>query len=454
MKVLSVTHNNITYGDPPPDCTYIHDTLRNVTTQLPWFFPTNFCIHPNNVVVIGSGQQQQHQQSSHIEKEDDSSASATIQSDDDDDDDDSSGGGGGRSSSVRDTEIPSTSGSGGGRSSSVRDTEIDEGIPSTDLNEIDAHNQIDEEMPGPSTIDKQIDDDKKDEIIISLDEVIRQKLSVRAYHLPGNNYCEDWRDYVRNNHLVFGLFCHDSLHPVKNKHRIILLIGSLSFGLVVTNVVYLWGDSVKDADDILHSWGERVYNETDLSILVDKDVHIAGQSLHLDASQLGILWTLGSGCHSMFDFCLWHMIACGYCKNNKKFDNTTGWSIAVSITVLVVCITCVMVYFRAFGHEENDSDENENDDDDALEIPYASETDQLLGILDYVDFQQPDFRFLYGYLIELVLSLFVYSVVVQSIMFSGICGCCGRVMVLGGRPREIRNMRKQYGDEKNVMVEI
>jgi len=100
-----------------------------------------------------------------------------------------------------------------------------------------------------------------------------------------------------------------------------------------------------------------------------------------------------------------------------------------------------MVYFRAFGHEENDSD-----DDDELEIP--------LGILDYVDFQQPDFRFLYCYLIELVLSLFVYSVVVQSIMFSGICGCCGRVMILGGRPREIRNMRKQYGDEKNVMVEI
>ena len=143
------------------------------------------------------------------------------------------------------------------------------------------------------------------------------------------------------------------------------------------------------------------------------------------------------------------MIACGYCKNNKKFDNTTGWSIAVSITVLVVCITCVMVYFRAFGHEENDSDEND-DDDDALEIPSEAQ----LGILDYVDFQQPDFRFLYGYLIELVLSLFVYSVVVQSIMFSGICGCCGRVMVLGGRPREIRNMRKQYGDEKNVMVEI
>ena len=46
------------------------------------------------------------------------------------------------------------------------------------------------------------------------------------------------------------------------------------------------------------------------------------------------------------------------------------------------------------------------------------------------------FRFLIGWAVQVVLSLFVYYPIIGSIFFSGILGCC-RLPLLGGRPREI-----------------
>eukprot|EP01082_Thalassiosira_pseudonana_P006305 g6078.t1 g6078 contig20:746436-746813(+) len=72
------------------------------------------------------------------------------------------------------------------------------------------------------------------------EDFIRKKLSLRSYHLPGHNWRQDWAMYIRNNRLIFGLCCHHRLHPVTIKHRLIILVGSLAFGLSVTNAAYLW----------------------------------------------------------------------------------------------------------------------------------------------------------------------------------------------------------------------
>lgn len=55
----------------------------------------------------------------------------------------------------------------------------------------DEENESEDENPPPNG-----------ESDLSEDEIIRQKLSVRAYHLPGNSWCEDWQMYIKNNHLV------------------------------------------------------------------------------------------------------------------------------------------------------------------------------------------------------------------------------------------------------------
>lgn len=95
--------------------------------------------------------------------------------------------------------------------------------------------------------------------------------------------------------------------------------------------------------------------------------------------------------------------------------------------MIVISIACVMVYFRAFnpGDESQHLGANEN----ALAIKTA--------LVHYTS-EEPDFHFLLGYLIELVLSLFLYTPIVQTVVFSGFLGC-GRMPFLGGRPREMRN---------------
>lgn len=47
-----------------------------------------------------------------------------------------------------------------------------------------------------------------------MSEVSRQQrelipaLAWRSYHLPGNSWCQDWMQYYKNNHPVFGICCH------------------------------------------------------------------------------------------------------------------------------------------------------------------------------------------------------------------------------------------------------
>ena len=71
---------------------------------------------------------------------------------------------------------------------------------------------------GSASLDKELKKDTKPQ-----DEIIRRKLSKRAYHLPGNSWCQDLGMYMRNNHLVLGMCCYHRLHPVRLKHRLVLI---------------------------------------------------------------------------------------------------------------------------------------------------------------------------------------------------------------------------------------
>jgi hypothetical protein len=47
------------------------------------------------------------------------------------------------------------------------------------------------------------------------------------------------------------------------------------------------------------------------------------------------------------------------------------------------------------------------------------------------------FYFLFGYIIEFVLAVFIYGPIMLTVVFTGVLGCNGRIPVLGGRPREM-----------------
>jgi hypothetical protein len=71
------------------------------------------------------------------------------------------------------------------------------------------------------------------------DEMV-QLLALQVYHLPGNSWLQDWLQYMNNNHPVFGICCHNKLHPIGSKTRCVALVGTIIFGLALTNAFYLF----------------------------------------------------------------------------------------------------------------------------------------------------------------------------------------------------------------------
>mmetsp|Transcript_30311 Transcript_30311/g.63870 ORF Transcript_30311/g.63870 Transcript_30311/m.63870 type:complete len:298 (+) Transcript_30311:154-1047(+) len=264
---------------------------------------------------------------------------------------------------------------------------------------------------------------------IDNEEAIIKKLSLRAYHLPGNSFMRDWAMYVKNNHLVFGICCHHRLHPVTLKHRLVILLGSLACGMSITNVIYLW-----------HVWQNMGYDDTAFSLTLGGDFseRIPENYQRVDITHgMAMLWTFGSGAHSLFDLFLWHVIACGCCR--RKWFHSAGWYIAVSITFVMVALTSFFALARAY--------ETNNE-----QIPEGLEFSNPGSPFAFGD-EEPDFKFLWGYLVELVMSLFVYTPIVQSLLFSGVLGC-GVVPFLGGRPREVRKENQQLAKQINVVKSI
>ncbi len=67
-----------------------------------------------------------------------------------------------------------------------------------------------------------------------------QRLAMQSYHLPGNNWIQDWWQFMMNNHPVFGICCHNKAHPIKGFTRIVALIGTVTFGLAITSFCYVF----------------------------------------------------------------------------------------------------------------------------------------------------------------------------------------------------------------------
>ena len=273
--------------------------------------------------------------------------------------------------------------------------------------------------PTPSTDDDECSSISLDEELQAKhtqDEVIRERLTACSFHLPGNTACQDLRMYIKNNHSIFGICCHHRLHPIKAKHRLVILLGSIAFGLSATNAVYLY-----------YLWGgDGISNDPVFSISLDGDIVQTLNSNHsvsIDISQgMALLWTVGAAAHSLFDMTLWYMIACPCTK--KKCCRVTGWNTVVSIVMLTMAVTSFVVVVRAY--ESGESGDYQSDEDNAA-FGFGSE--------------KADFRYMYGYLIELAMSLMVYTPVMQAILFSGVLGCF-TLPVLGGREYEVKKCKR------------
>lgn len=275
---------------------------------------------------------------------------------------------------------------------------------------------------------------RKENDDLAMRSKIVPKLAKRAYHLEaGNTWLEDWKQYQKNTHPVFGLCWHHRLHPVRFPQRIIVLVGSIAFGFALTNCVYLGFLGQEEAGDAVN----YIYDATGRLAEFQK------QYTNIDINQTVIfLVTIGSCIHSMFDMLIWYLMACFCFREGGKFKNNRhcqrfGIYIGVLVVVLAVVAATSVVIVRLT------EDENGNADSSAAE-KFAEDT--ILDGGDETESESKKFSFLVGYALELVFALFVFYFITSTIFFSGILGCF-RIPVLGGRPYEIRREKENANDD-------
>jgi hypothetical protein len=247
------------------------------------------------------------------------------------------------------------------------------------------------------------------------EEYLIRLLSRRAMHLPNLNWAQDWLQFMKNNHPLFGIFFYHRLHPLKWGHRLYILLASTAFGLAATNCVYLY--YVKHDDEM-----DKVLIEIGLdesSILNFK---------HIEALEvtygMASLWTFGGVLHSIFDICMWYLSACACflngasCGKRGKFQ-MIGTYIVIALAAVLLAFAIFVVLMRAAY-------------DTRLRL---AEEGLVLSDFEWQELGRVrNFSFLTGYGIELCLVYFAYFPLLITVMFVGILPCVGR-------PKE---MKKQY----------
>jgi len=160
--------------------------------------------------------------------------------------------------------------------------------------------------------------------------------SIRSAHLPGNNWCQDWTQWMQNNHPILGLFCRHRLNPVGSLPRSILLLTSICYGLTATNAVYLYYRDNEDANGSIRG--------TDLTY------------------ERITLFTIGGLLHSLTDLGMWHLTACACClpevgaaRKRCGFLGSAGPFVAVMVAAVMVAVATFVVLMRV-SYEEGQRD--------------------------------------------------------------------------------------------------
>lgn len=261
----------------------------------------------------------------------------------------------------------------------------------------------------------------------------KRRLAARAYHFPGNSWCQDWMQYLSNTHTVIGMFFHHPLHPMGFQERLVILFGSIAIGLTISNFTYLW--FIRNGISV----------EEEVFTLNSRHTHATGIPEVVITKLMLTLWTLGSFLHTVFDLGLWHMKACTLCRYQGRIDERlVQWGRVVGLFIVMVAIGVggYAVLLRASIEYRGEGS-------------IADEVEESIRTNEFYDIEFDDkrsFRFLLGYLVEFVLALFVYYPLAVTILFSGVLGCGGKIPILGGRPREMKREARYEQRKKDPKI--
>lgn len=264
------------------------------------------------------------------------------------------------------------------------------------------------------------------------------RLAQGMYHLPGNNCWQDWLQYFGNNHPLFSICFQHRLHPISYGMRAVGLLGSIAFGLAVTNIIWLiffYGKEEEPPVFVLSASGVSVQNTTEVILLNANDAAGINDYTRVEVTTyMIVLWTAGATLHGVFDNTIWYMTSCACCLFSsqrlewmQKCRRKTN-VLVILFVVLVVAISTLVVVLRATL---------QSDDQEYwwLKLRSASVTDDNMEIHSVSD--SSNYEFLVAYAVELAMAWFVHYPIVERIFFSGILGCKGRIKCWSGRPYEV-----------------
>ena len=258
------------------------------------------------------------------------------------------------------------------------------------------------------------------------EENLIRLLSIRSAHLPGLNWYQDWLQFIKNNHPLFGLCFHHALHPLQLRHRIYIFIASISFGLLATNSVYLYYMlSAENFDEKIFRIFVQVQDGTFQPLEITKG--------------MAALWVYNGIAHALFDLSLWHISACNCFNKRENFARlqTVGKFFVVAVAGIMAALSSCFILYRAMiasslAAAAMNDDEGEDED--------------LLGGI----FKLEGYAFLIGYFAELLAVYCVVHPTLVTIMFSGALGC---IPGLGGRPKDVVRELNRILDQRERMFD-
>jgi hypothetical protein len=246
-------------------------------------------------------------------------------------------------------------------------------------------------------------------------------LASRAYYIPGNSWCQDWMQFMTNNHPLFGICCHHKLHPIKSCTRIVALLGSFLFGLAMTNMFYLW-----------YIWNPEFDQE------VVSMTTTSGGIWTLTTGML-LLWTLGGGIHASFNLLIWYIAACSCCRPGGCLENRAccpsfgKHSIRVMVVVIAIIAVFIVLMRVAIGNADTDLDDTNANDFDFF---FTSEA------WDFKIEKGEEFDFVMAYMVQMISSLFLFYPLLATMLMFGVPGCRSFPLI-GGRPYEVNQWERR-----------
>lgn len=266
----------------------------------------------------------------------------------------------------------------------------------------------------------------------------------QAYHLPGNSWTQDWWQYMVNNHPLFGICFHHRFHPVGKCVRSLSLVGSILFGISITNIIYL-----------AFVFYDQDYEKTYVELTADKTAAAFGvDSLAIDenvkdAAAFSVtngnlaLWTVGAALHAVYDNLVWSLATCSCCagmtiQGFERFRSFGVWLVLLLVIVVIALTSLVMAIRSAVGEYQEASETADK---------FDLSRDDLAALRQKA--QINEFEFLLAYAIELFLNFFLFFPVISTVLFSG-CLTCGKTRLLGGRPFEMRSGNDDCDTEKGI----